>query len=114
MKFLTLASVVLFFLSILIFLQFLQYGFLPSINPKEIDKAKVALEVIFETNSYLIIETLICLFVMYFLNKEILAQSKFSKTSVRKINLLILLTFFLLVISSMCLFSINYYSAVVR
>jgi hypothetical protein len=114
MKFLALASAALFCLSMLVLLQFLQYGFLPGLNPNESDKGKVAMEVIFDTNIYLSIEILIGLVVLYFVNRAILQQTQISNVRSRQINWLILAVIFAAASLTLTWFSVNYYSAVVR
>jgi hypothetical protein len=98
----------------LVALQFLQYAFLPAIDPNTIDKGDEAYRVIIETNFPLVIETLIAFALLYWFNRSILKKVKLESKYRNRINLLALGVGLVVVLSFMGWFSLEYYFAMTK
>jgi hypothetical protein len=66
-------------IGVLLFMQFMMFGFLPSINPNisEVEQKKEAFQFILKKDFILVLEGIAGLIILYFVNKTISNNKKF-------------------------------------
>lgn len=99
---------------LLVALQFLQYAFLPALDPNTINKGDAAYRVIIQTNIPLVVETLIGFALLFWINRSLLKKTKFESKYRKRINLLAIGIGLIVVLSSMVWFSWDYYFAMTK
>jgi hypothetical protein len=88
---------------VILFLQYLMYGFAPSISPRSLDKKEAALQNIYEMNLTLFLETVLGIGIIIFINWLIIGRKK------PVLQLIILMFDLLIICFSAYHYSLSYY-----
>jgi|GEM_PF-3657608 len=98
---------------VIVALQFLKYAFMPAIFPTTFDKRSVALEVISQVNTTLLIEGVVGLLILAWINAKFLEVFSFERKQRVRVLVFLVIVSFTVVFGFMTWFSFKYYSSVV-
>lgn len=103
----------IFVVGVLVALQFFRYAFMPAISPTAFDKRSVALEVISQANTTLIVEGVVGVLILAWINARFLEVFSCERKQRVRVLVLLVIVSFTVIFGFMAWISFEYYSSVV-